>query len=156
MLTLSVKTARPVMADIETRELTDQLLVLLSDNQIFLNKIHKAQWNHNMLSSDHYDHVVNQLFNCAEKIALHLRSLNGFVPADMELYLSLSDIEENLSLQNKQQMTKDLLTSHKTLMTDIAHFSKDLDTKNDKKDALMSYLESNHQKIKEILALLML
>lgn len=144
------------MADIETRELTDQLLVLLSDNQIFMNKIQKAQWNHSMLSADHYDHVINQLFSCAEKIALYLKSVNGFVPADMELYLSLSDIEENLSLQNKQQMVKDLLSSHKTLTTDISHFSKDTDTKSEKKDVLMTYLQSNHQRIAEILSLLAL
>jgi len=156
MLTLSAKTARPIMADIETRELTDQLLVLLSDNQIFLNKVQKAQWNHNILSTDHYDHVTNQLFNCAEKIALQLKSINGFVPADMELYLSLSDIEENLNLQNKHQMVKDLLASHKTLMTDLVHFSKDEDTMTEKKEVLMSYLKSSHQKITEILSILTL
>ena len=156
MLTLSAKTAKPSMADLETRELTDQLLVLLSDNQIFLNKVQKIQWNHVILATEHYDYVVSLLLSCSDKLAAQLRSINGFVPADMELYLSLSDIEENLNLQNKQQMLKDVLASHRTLMSDVLHFSKDVDTRSDKKEELMADLKSTHQKIFEIFSLLTL
>lgn len=157
MLTLSAKTSSPYFVDIENRAVTDQLLVLLSDNQVFLNKVQKAQWNFGLFSQEQYDFTINLLFNSAEKIAAHLKAYKGFIPADMELYLSLSDIEEDLSLRSRSHMIEDLLMSHKTLVDYLVSFSEDkdweimADQNENKKEELVSYLNKGHLKLFHLL-----
>lgn len=110
---------------VDKKEMADQLLKMLSDNQVFLNKVQKVQWNFRLLKTESYDAVVNFLFNSGEKLALKLKEVNGFVPADMEIFLGLSEIEEDLSLQTQEQLIQDLLSSHKILLDSVTTMFKD-------------------------------
>lgn len=110
---------------VDKKEMADQLLKMLSDNQVFLNKVQKAQWNFDLLEVDSYDTVVNLLFNSGEKLALKLKEVSGFVPADLEIYLGLSEIEEDHNLHTREQIGQDLLSSHKILLDSVTALFKD-------------------------------
>lgn len=113
------------LKDFSNKVFCDQLLRLLSDNQVFLNKVQKSQWNYSVFTEDQYDALINLLFNCAEKIAREIRMHKGFVTADMEIYLNVTGLREELEALSEMEIRKDIVQSHAALLDYVACFLDD-------------------------------
>jgi hypothetical protein len=140
------------LSSTEKREVSDQLLKLLSENQVFLNKIQHGQWNFSHFTAEEYGSLVNLLFNCAEKIAAQMKVYNGFVPAYLEIYLGVSEITEELDLQEEDQVVQDILESHARMLNYLTSFFHDNKLLQDSiRGDLVNYLHTTHSHIYQIL-----
>ncbi len=138
--------------EIDNREIIDQLLKLLGENQVFLNKIQHGQWNFNLFAPEEYSTIVNLLFNCGEKIAAQLKLYNGFVPAYMEVYLGVSEITEELERHSKAHVIQGILFSHRSLMNYLISFFNDgIQEEGSDQAMLIDFLYTTHSTIFQIL-----
>ncbi len=104
---------------------SDQLLILLSDNQLFINKIQKSQWNFEILPLEEYNSIINLLFNCSELISEQLKMYNGHVAANFSVYLEMSNLEEILEIGSEFDVKKDVIQSHNILLDYLIKFMDD-------------------------------
>ena len=130
----------------------DQLLRLLSDNQVFLNKVQKAQWNAFLLPKLHYHIVVEKLNYCADLIAEEMKAHSNHIPANLEVYLDVSELEEKLELEPEMQMAHHLLADHGQMLGYIKTFVEDdFDEFFDTRKGLVAKLLEAHTEIYRLL-----
>ena len=136
----------------ERKVFGDQLAVLLSDNQLFISKVQKAQWNYQVLSDEEYNAVINLLFNCSELIANQLRIQIGHVPANFSVFLEMSNLNEVLDEGSGFEARKDVIESHNILLEFVMQFVNDrFDVFADERSSITSELHQQHTKIYKLI-----
>ena len=127
---------------------SDQLLQLLSDNQLFINKIQKSQWNFDILHLDKYNSVINLLFNCSELIAEQIKIYNGHVAVSFAVYLEMSNLQEVLEIESEFDVKKDVIQSHRILLDYLMKFMNDeIDEFYEIRKSLITELHQSHTEI---------
>ena len=132
----------------ESKAFSDQLLQLLSDNQLFISKIQKSQWNFDILPIQSYNSIINLLFNCSEIIAEQIKTMNGHVAVSFAVYLEMSNLQEVLEIGSEFDIKKDVIQSHHILLDFIRKFmNEDMDEYNTLRKSLTSELYQSHTEI---------
>jgi len=139
----------------EERTFSDQLLQLLCDNQLFITKIQRAQWNYDVLPLEHYNSIINLLFNCSEIIADQIKVHNGHVPANLSVYLELSKLKEVLGIGTAFDLKKDVILSHNILLEYLMTFmNEDSRSFEEIRKGLITELHTSHTEIYKLLEIL--
>ncbi|MBC7391294.1 MAG: hypothetical protein H7329_18990 [Opitutaceae bacterium] len=127
---------------------SDQLLQLLSDNQLFINKIQKSQWNFEILPLGDYNNIINLLFNCSEIIAEQIKIYNGHVAVSFAVYLEMSNLKEVLEIESEFDVKKDVIQSHHILLDYLMKFMNDeIDEFHEIRKSLITDLHQSHTEI---------
>ena len=136
----------------DSQAFSDQLLQLLSDNQLFISKIQKSQWNFEILSLESYNSIINLLFNCAEIIAEQLKTINGHVAVSFAVYMEMSNLVEILEIGSEFDMKKDVIQSHHLLLDYLKKFmNEEAHEYQDMRKSLTSELYQSHMEIYKVL-----
>ena len=116
------------------KQVADDLIDILADTYMLLVKTQVFHWNVvgstffslHKLSEEHY----NEMFEAIDEIAERIRSLGYVAPLNISGLIGESAISEEKSLHNAEQMVRQLVADHETLISrarDAAGTAEELD-----------------------------
>lgn len=108
------------IAEESRKALADGLSALLADSYTLYLKTHNFHWN---VTGPHFQqlHVMweahyNELALAVDEIAERIRALGAFAPGSYTAFAKLSTIKEETGNPNWQEMVKQLVENHESLV----------------------------------------
>ena len=104
----------------QRKEISDGLAHLLADSYSLYLKTHNFHWNVTgpMFQTLHlmFETHYNELAIAVDDIAERIRSLGEFAPGSYSKFSELSDIEDANTVPKAEEMIKQLVTDHETVI----------------------------------------